>query len=48
MIPDPFGEKQYFQSLSKPQLIKTLLKKKFDKGGEDFCTRNKNLIEEQE
>ena len=44
MIPDPFGEKEYFQSLSKPQLIKTLLKKKFNKGGEDFCTRNKNLI----
>ena len=45
IIPDPFNEKEFFQSLSKPELIKLLLKKKFNTAGEDLFLRNKNLLE---
>ena len=45
IIPDPFNEKEFFQSLSKPELIKLLLKKKFSTAGEDLFLRNKNLLE---
>ena len=45
IIPDPFNEKEFFQSLSKAELIKLLLKKKFNTAGEDLFLRNKNLLE---
>ena len=42
---EKFNEKEFFQSLSKPELIKLLLKKKFNTAGEDLFLRNKNLLE---